>query len=547
MRTSHTHKSVGLRLIASILVILCSIGLFAMAEEKKKEKEEKRSNPPAHNGAPAKTPANKPKQGPAANQPNVGGAKANAGNAGQNKGPNAGGGGSPKAGVSGRPAPAGSQQVHLKSGSALQKRANGRVSDVHDAKRGMDIHHSLNGSRRVVVERADHTRIVVERGRPGFVQRPFSYHGREFVQRTYVYNGRVYQRFYVGYSFHGVFLNVYAPARFYPVAFYGWAYNPWAVPVVYPWGWAGTPWFGYYGFYFTPYPVYASPALWLTDYLIAADLQAAYLAQQQAAMQQASDGAVPLTPEVKQAIADEVRAQIAQENAEAQQNAGNQDPNPAAGSIGQLLADGHPHVFVVGSALDVVDSFGGECSLSDGDALKLVAPPASTATDANLIVLSSKGGLECRKSSVVTVSLADLQDMQNHMREIIDQGLQELQAKQGQSGLPPAPPAAAGAPVNSAFTPSAPPPDPNAVAEINQQLKEADAAEQDVMVQAQIEGSAPPSPAAPPKTIALGQSIDEVTATLGPPVTIVDLGSKKIYKYKDLKISFKDGKVSDVE
>jgi len=28
---------------------------------------------------------------------------------------------------------------------------------------------------------------------------------------------------------------------------------------------------------------------------------------------------------------------------------------------------------------------------------------------------------------------------------------------------------------------------------------------------------------------------------------VVDLGSKKIYKYKDLKISFKDGKVADVE
>ena len=34
---------------------------------------------------------------------------------------------------------------------------------------------------------------------------------------------------------------------------------------------------------------------------------------------------------------------------------------------------------------------------------------------------------------------------------------------------------------------------------------------------------------------------------LGPPETVVDLGRKKIYKYKNLKVSFKDGKVSDVE
>jgi hypothetical protein len=32
--------------------------------------------------------------------------------------------------------------------------------------------------------------------------------------------------------------------------------------------------------------------------------------------------------------------------------------------------------------------------------------------------------------------LTDLQEMQNHMRETIDQGLQDLQAKQGKGGLP---------------------------------------------------------------------------------------------------------------
>jgi hypothetical protein len=166
------------------------------------------------------------------------------------------------------------------------------------------------------------------------------------------------------------------------------------------------------------------------------------------------------------------------------------------------------------------------------------------------VVLSSKGGLECRKSSVVTVALADLQDMQNHMREAIDQGLQELQEKQGKNGLPAAPPSAMTPPVNTAFVQDAPPPDPNAVAEINQQLKEADLAERDVISQAQQEPGAPPLlPAvpAPPKTIGIGQSINEVTTILGPPVTVVNLGPKQIYKYKDLKISFKNGKVSDVE
>jgi hypothetical protein len=37
------------------------------------------------------------------------------------------------------------------------------------------------------------------------------------------------------------------------------------------------------------------------------------------------------------------------------------------------------------------------------------------------------------------------------------------------------------------------------------------------------------------------------SAILGPPLTIVDLGAKKIYKYKDMKITFRKNQVSDVQ
>ena len=53
--------------------------------------------------------------------------------------------------------------------------------------------------------------------------------------------------------------------------------------------------------------------------------------------------------------------------------------------------------------------------------------------------------------------------------------------------------------------------------------------------------------ALPPPTISLGLTMDEVKAIQGEPQTIVDLGSKKIYVYKDLKITFTDGRVSDVQ
>jgi hypothetical protein len=52
---------------------------------------------------------------------------------------------------------------------------------------------------------------------------------------------------------------------------------------------------------------------------------------------------------------------------------------------------------------------------------------------------------------------------------------------------------------------------------------------------------------APPTQIQLGQTIDQVVAALGQPEKIVDLGPKKIYVYKDLKITFTNGKVSDVQ
>jgi hypothetical protein len=365
---------------------------------------------------------------------------------------------------------------------------------VHDAKRGMDIHHGLDGGRRVSVERGDHSRIVAERGRPGYIQRPYRYHGHDFARRSYYYHGREYDRYYRGYGYHGLYLNVYAPARFYPIGYYGWAYHPWGVPVAFAWGFGAAPWYGYYGGYFAPYPVYPSASLWLTDYIISSGLAAAYEARKEAEnlppAEQAGNAPPALTPEVKQMIADEVRNEIALENADAQQSAKNQDPDPASSSIARALADGHPHVFVAGGSLDVVDGSGAECALSDGDVLQLSAPLADpNATAASLVVLASKGRGECAKAATVTVALADLQEMQNHMRETIDRGLEELQQKQGKGGIPAAPPSATAPPTAAAFAAVAPPPDPNDANDINSQLKAADQSEQDVTTQAAQEGA----------------------------------------------------------
>jgi hypothetical protein len=53
--------------------------------------------------------------------------------------------------------------------------------------------------------------------------------------------------------------------------------------------------------------------------------------------------------------------------------------------------------------------------------------------------------------------------------------------------------------------------------------------------------------AASTKTIALGQTRAQVEDILGKPERIVDLGAKVIYVYKDMKVTFVDGKVADVQ
>jgi hypothetical protein len=56
-----------------------------------------------------------------------------------------------------------------------------------------------------------------------------------------------------------------------------------------------------------------------------------------------------------------------------------------------------------------------------------------------------------------------------------------------------------------------------------------------------------PAPAAEPAQIEKGQTPDQVKASLGNPDKIINLGTKLIYVYKDIKVTFLNGKVSDVQ
>ena len=444
--------------------------------------------------------------------------------------------------------------THIAQGGGVYTvNPHGQLTHFYDPRTGMNVEH-LSGNRIRAVTERDGRRIVSE-GDRGYEQRVYSFHGQEFAHRTYVDHGRTYERIYSPYAYHGVRMEAYRPSRYYSAGFYGWAGRPWTTPVHYGWGWQADPWYAYYGPYFAPAPVYITPTLWLTDYIIADSLQSGYAAQD-AAIQGTygpPSGATSLTPAVKQQIADEVQHQMQQENAEAQANAQGRIPGGPVG-VAALFGDNQPHVFVAGSDLNLTDlSSGRPCQITQGDVLQVRTPPAGNNTFVTATVLASKGGPDCGSAANVSVSLNDLQDMNNHMRETADEGMRELQARQGQNGLPAAPPEATAPPVAGAFVDAAPTSDPQVANEIIAQGNAANQAEQQAGLRdinlTPAAGTQPQGATAAPPTITAGQSIAAVVGSMGNPATIVNLGAKQIYIYKSpgTKITFVNGKVTDVE
>lgn len=403
------------------------------------------------------------------------------------------------------------RQVSLRGGGTASIRPNGQIRSIN--RNGMHIEHGLNGSRRI--ESTHNGAHIVTTGRgSGYVQRAYvTRGGHSYVSRTTIINHRAYTGVYRSYSYRGHGYYGYHPAFYYGRAYYGWAYNPWAAPVYYGWGWGGAPWYGFYGAYFAPYPVYPSAAFWLTDYLIAANLQAAYAAQAAAnagaaangtaangaAADQSQDnannnapadnsGSVALSPEVKAAIAEEVKAQLAAEQAAAQPaSSGGQPPAtqasaaPASDEVPPAL-DPARRTFVVASDLAVVGD-GQECQLTSGDVITRLT---DTPDDDNKVTVSVSAGkkADCAAGKQVAVSVDDLQEMQNHFQEQLDSGMKDLASKQGTGGLPKAPDTS-----TTASDVPPPPPDTSAEKTLQDQQAAADQTEAQVVKEAFSQGS----------------------------------------------------------
>ncbi len=427
--------------------------------------------------------------------------------------------------------------VSTRNGGEIRRTQTGAIREVHTPG-GAVIQHSPSGVRHIEMARPGGRVIVANAtGRTGYIQKPLVSHGRTFVQRTYIRNGIVDARLYRPWSYGGREYHIYTPNHYYRPTFYNWVYTPWARPVSYRWGWYSRPWYGYYGGYFRPYPTYASPSFWLADFLIATTLEVAYLAQNSSssAPPVRYNSSTALTPEVKQVIADEVRRQMDQAQADraASQDTGQVFAPPP------IFSDNGPRVFLVSSSL-MGYSGNQECPLVEGDVLQITQTPSPSSEWAEVKVLASRGS-SCPKGSYISVRTSDLQEMQNNMQATIDQGMAKLQAEQGRDGIPSLPAQALGA-EDTPYTDDVRP-DTNAQDDLSMAVREANRSEQDIINQ----GGQEPVESGSDATISLGMTPSQVENVLGRPKNTVDLGSKKIYVYQNLKITFLNGRVSDVQ
>jgi hypothetical protein len=323
--------------------------------------------------------------------------------------------------------------------STVSRRPTSSTSNV-DARQRITVNSGAHNLHVVESRRTDGSRAVTTDRSRGYIEHPIA--GRPgYVARTYVASGRSFVRVYRAYSFRGFAYYGFLPAVYYRPAFYAWVFNPWPAPVYFAWGWNAAPWYGYYGFYFTPAPIYPTPALWLTDYLLAENLKQAYENQQQSGelpLPPPEGQAVALSPEVKQAIAEEVRQQLVAEQAAAAGDAAKDPSQTGSAEAVPPALDPTQRIFVVSTNLALQSAGGQVCALTPGDIILRNADTIGLDGKVGVSVLSSKPG-DCAINASSVIDVATLQEMHNQFREQIDSGLSILAANQGKGGLPKGP------------------------------------------------------------------------------------------------------------
>ena len=347
------------------------------------------------------------------------------------------------------------------NGVAARYAGNGQARLIQTSHNGTTttVTRGLGSQRTIETVRPDGVRVVSYGPHVGFTERPVV--GRPgFVSRTFV-SGRSSQvATYRTYTFQHRSYYRYVPSVYYRPAFYGWMISPWGIAIGFDWG--APVWGGYYGAYFTPYSTYPSADLWLTDYVMNANLQQAYAEQQglndnSAGYPSASpDNAQPypssnlptqndadqqqLSPDVKNLLSQQVHSHIAQLQNVSATVSGDTSGAPALppeDTVPESLKPGNT-AFQVSTdmQLDVADDQ--SCALTPGDVLFRKTDTPDADGKVQVVVVGRKRG-DCDMNTTAAMSVATLEEMNNQFEQQLDTGMEVLASKSGKGPFPAAP------------------------------------------------------------------------------------------------------------
>ena len=357
-------------------------------------------------------------------------------------------------------------EAHPVGGSRMRENhlaSGGRVREVSRSLEGGQVH---------VVRYGNTLSGTVERTiRPGLVSRTFVSGGH--VLYTHVYQRHVWHQFGTAFAY-----ETFVPAVRYPAVYYAWALAPWPRPVTYTWGWPVQPWYPMYGSLFAPYPVYTSPDLWMTDYIIAQGMQTAYQAQTVApAVETSPQGTLePPAPDssvaapasqpsnaapaaqpndalpqssgtpsapvtLPPAITPQVKAQL-----NAQIKVRLQEQQDAAATPVTLTTHSTPpalrpnHVFFqTVQALDVPsETPNGHCSLGPNDYIKRIGGMSNDDWKIPVVVELSRPS-DCPEGLHTRIGLNDLNAMENEQEAQVMEAMQAASRSMGPNGPPSGP------------------------------------------------------------------------------------------------------------
>jgi hypothetical protein len=224
-----------------------------------------------------------------------------------------------------------------------------------------------------------------------------------------------YRHHYWGHGYYYCYVHYWS----YDPWFWGFYFAPFPTPWTYTWLWFGAPWYVSWGWYYQPYPYYAAPSYWVTDYVISSMLEdeyeRAYAAGYAAGQQNAG---TPISEPVKE----QLRVQV-DETAQAFQT--------EQAILLENALKNPEYLFIVDTPISAATADSGTCSLSGGDIIKPAGEADSDVPVASVAVVTAKTE-SCAAGTIVSVSFTDLQEMMNTFGERVDDGLNEMQ-KQGQA------------------------------------------------------------------------------------------------------------------